>query len=353
MKILVIQQKMIGDVLTSSILFEALRQEYPLAELHYLIQPHTSAVVENNPNIDQLVLFHPQQSNTPLGLWQFSRKLRKENYDLVIDVYAKISTAILSMRSGASQRISYHKWYTSAAYTHTIARKPEPQTTAGLAIEHRMRLLQPLEFSHPEVLKPSIYLKAKEISAARERLENMGLDLQQPVVMANILGSSPVKTYPAKFMAQVLDFMVHEFNPQILLNYMPSQKKEVEQVYDRCTEETKKQVFFDLCGANLREFLAITSHCDALVGNEGGAINMAKALEIPTFAIFSPQIDKKTWSIFEDGKRNVSAHLSDFNTDILQGKSTGEITKNSQVFYQAFKPQYIFPKLKEFLQTNI
>jgi len=37
MKILVIQIKMIGDVLTSSILFEALRKEFPTAELHYMI----------------------------------------------------------------------------------------------------------------------------------------------------------------------------------------------------------------------------------------------------------------------------------------------------------------------------
>ena len=57
MKILVIQQKMIGDVLTSSILFEVLRAEYPNAELHYLIYPHTLPVVENNPFIDKIIIF--------------------------------------------------------------------------------------------------------------------------------------------------------------------------------------------------------------------------------------------------------------------------------------------------------
>lgn len=353
MKILVIQQKMIGDVLTSSIIFQALRKLYPQADLHYLIYPHTAAVVKNNPNIDKLVFFDPQKNNTPLGFWRFSAELRREAYSLVIDVYAKISTAILSKQSGAKQRISYHKWYTSGAYTQTVRRKLEPQTAAGLAIEHRLALLKPLDSNHPEVLRPTIYLKCEEISAAREQLETMEIDLDQPLIMANILGSSPVKTYPFKYMAKVLDFMVKEFNPQILLNYMPSQKMEVQQVYKHCTEETKKRVTFNLCGSNLREFIAITHHCDALVGNEGGAINMAKALEIPTFAIFSPQVNKKTWSIFEDGKTNVSVHLTDFDPGILQGKSTSEITKNSQVFYQEFKPQYIFPKLKEFLQINI
>ncbi len=50
MKILVIQQKMIGDVLTSSILFEALRLKYPNAQLDYLINEHTFPVVQNMTN---------------------------------------------------------------------------------------------------------------------------------------------------------------------------------------------------------------------------------------------------------------------------------------------------------------
>lgn len=353
MKILVIQQKMIGDVLTSSIIFPALRKLYPKAELHYLIYPHTWAVVQNNPNIDKLVFFDPKKNNTALGLWRFSGQLRNEGYDLIIDVYAKISTAILSKLSRAKQRISYHKWYTSWAYTHTLDRKAEPGSSAALAIEHRLALLKPLDSNYQEVLKPSIHLKAEEISAARAQLKKMGIDTSRPLVMANILGSSPAKTYPLAYMAKVLDLIAQEFNPQILLNYMPAQKKQMEQVYKLCLENTKKHLRVDLCGANLREFLAITYHCDALVGNEGGAINMAKALGIPTFAIFSPQIDKKTWSIFEDDHTKVSVHLTDFKPEILKGKSTGEITKNSQVFYREFKPQYIFPKLKEFLQANI
>ena len=44
MKILVIQQKMIGDVLTTSLLFELLREKNPEAELHYLINSTTGYV---------------------------------------------------------------------------------------------------------------------------------------------------------------------------------------------------------------------------------------------------------------------------------------------------------------------
>ena len=51
---------MIGDVLTSSILFEVLRKEFPNSELHFLINSHTIPVVTNNPFIDKIIAFTPE-----------------------------------------------------------------------------------------------------------------------------------------------------------------------------------------------------------------------------------------------------------------------------------------------------
>jgi heptosyltransferase-2 len=51
-KILVIQQKMIGDVLVSSLICENLKRSYPNSEVHYLINRFTIPVIENNPYVD-------------------------------------------------------------------------------------------------------------------------------------------------------------------------------------------------------------------------------------------------------------------------------------------------------------
>ncbi len=67
MKILVIQQKMIGDVLASSILCNNLKAIYPEAQVDYLIYPFTKPVVENNPNIDNLILFKDEFRKSKKG----------------------------------------------------------------------------------------------------------------------------------------------------------------------------------------------------------------------------------------------------------------------------------------------
>ena len=88
MKILVIQKKMMGDVLVSSIVFELLKKYYPNAELHYLIEKKYYQVIKNHRYIDKVVYFE--------SFFSMLKKIRKERYDVVIDIYANVETAILS-----------------------------------------------------------------------------------------------------------------------------------------------------------------------------------------------------------------------------------------------------------------
>src|SRR5690606_16332543 len=101
MKILIIQQKMIGDVLTSSILFEALRLKYPNAQLYYLINEHTFPVVQNNPFIDHFIFFTPVIEKSKIKLFKLAKKIRQEKFDIVIDAYCKLSSNLISAFSGA------------------------------------------------------------------------------------------------------------------------------------------------------------------------------------------------------------------------------------------------------------
>ena len=339
---------MIGDVLTSSILFEALRKKYPEAELHYLIYKHTLPVVENNPYVDKFLLFDPEKDRKLKGFISFLKRIRYNEYDVVIDVYSKINTALFNAFSKAEKKISYHKWYTRRAYTETFKPKARLETNAGYAIENRMHLLNGLEKDFPAEIKPKIYLTDTEKEEAKNILEQAGINFSRPLIMCGILGSSPAKTYPLKYMASVLDFIVEKTDAQLLFNYIPKQATEAEEIFKLCKPETQKNIFFEVFGRSLREFMTITSHCDALIGNEGGAVNMAKALDIPTFSIFSPQIKKENWSIYEDGVHNISVHLNDFSS-VLQGLSKKEIAKNSVRFYELLEPKLIFASLEKFL----
>lgn len=351
MKVLIIQQKMIGDVLTTSILFEALKKQFPNSELHYVINQHTFPVVENNPFIDRILFITPEIENSKLEFWRFLQSVKKEKYDTVIDVYSKLSSNLITYFSGAKTKISQDKSYSVFFYTHTFKNKKNPSTNAGLAVENRLKLLTPISENLSKfIFKPKIYLQEEEIEKARQYLVNSQIALDKPLFMMSVLGSSDTKTYPLDYMAKLIDDIVSKTKGQILFNYIPKQLAEAEVIFKNCKTETQKHIYFDVFGKSLREFLSITKHCTAVIGNEGGAVNMAKALNIPTFTIFSPWIRKDAWNMFEDGKENISIHLNDINPELYQGKTYKEMKKQVYTLYKIFEPQLILPKLGRFLE---
>ena len=158
---------MIGDVLTSSILFEVLRKEFPKSELHYLVNSNTIPVVTNNPFIDKIIAFTPEIEKSMVLFQNLRKQIFKTKYFMVIDVYSKFSSAWISVSSRAKYRLSYFKWYTSILYTHTYKKKRKSETDLGLAIDNRLLLLQsilPIDNLKP---KPKVFLTKKEINDAQ------------------------------------------------------------------------------------------------------------------------------------------------------------------------------------------
>jgi heptosyltransferase-2 len=347
MKIAVLQPKMIGDVLITSVVFEALRAKFPSAELHYIINKNTMPVVANNPNIDKFIVLEPKDEKKLSGLIKQIKLIRNERYTIIIDSYAKLKTGLLCRFSGAKTTISFHKTYTDFLYTKTIIRTKHSKTIATKAIEHRLQLLEPLDIPF-HIIKPKIYLSDIELANAKMTLAQNGILTEHPIVMISALGSSESKTYPFDYMAKVLDEVGKIKNIQILFNYIPNQELQAKALYALCNAETQQKIVIDFYAQSLRDFMAITSYCKALIGNEGGATNMAKALGVPTFTLFSPFILKNDWNIFEDGISNVSVHISDFDTTTIPKKAN-----DYSGFYKKFKPEMFKNLLTSFLKNNI
>ncbi len=353
MKILVIQQKMIGDVLVSSIICNNLKKAYPNSQVDYLVYESTVPVIANNPNIDNIIPYTKKYRNNNRALLQLAMEIRKERYDIVIDAYSKIESWIVVSLSGAKKKISYKKDWRTFLYTDNVKFAEFPKTNLGLAIERRLSLLEPLNLDIEVDPFPHIYLTEDEKENATKTFRSHNVDESKKTIMISLLGSESVKTYPLEYMAKLIDAIGNAFNVNILLNYFPKQIDEAKLVYDACSEITKSKIYFNLLATDLRSFIAIMDKCDLIFGNDGGAINIAKALNKPSFIIFSPWIEKKIWSTFEDGIHHVSVHLSDFKPEIFKELTDKELKAKTPEFYPLFKPSYFQKKLINFVRKNL
>lgn len=352
MKFLVIQQKMIGDVLTSTVICENLKHLNPDCIVHFIANENTLAVLENNPFIDEIIVFKNEYKTNKTAFYRFLRSIGKTDYHAVIDAYGKLESNLISIFANAKYKISHQKWYSNWIYTDTTQENLIPEGTLPLAIENRLQLITPLlEKSNTYRTFPKIYLTASEIDKAAKKVAPFKSSSDEALIMISILGSGPLKTYPPEYMAQVLNTLCDHSTGKILFNYIPAQEKEARDIYEKCNERTQKRIVFDLYSSSLRDFIALISQCTAMIGNEGGAVNMAKALNVPSFSLYSPFILKGAWQGTTE-KLHKGIHLEDYRPDLFENMDKKSIKKNIDCLYGAFEPHLFKRQLLQFLEEH-
>lgn len=322
-----------GDVLVTSTILPLLKEKYPDAEISFLLEEKYAQILIGNPYIHQVIFFKDSLKGT------FS-EIRSEKFDLVIDLYSKLETALITYFSGAKKRIGFFKKYTQFFYNYPVKRDKQVKSkNTTLGIEHRLLLLEPLGIPFQETF-PKVYLTDEEIRNAHEILAKYGLSESDPLIMISTFGSSEEKTYPLAYMAELLNYIA-SYKPasKILCNYLPSQKHLFEELLTLISAETKKLVVQDFDTKDLRQFAAVTRLCKCLIGNEGGATNVSKALGIPTFTIFSPHIQLSDWAWSSRPDVDRFLHVADF----VEGAKG----------YPDFKPLFLKDKLEKFLEKTL
>ncbi|WP_281228506.1 glycosyltransferase family 9 protein [Flavobacterium aquiphilum] len=354
MRILVIQQKRIGDVLTSTIICNNLKKQYPDATIDYMCYTNSLDVLIGNPYIDNIVPLPHKIRKNYFSLFKFIFEIRAKKYDIVIDVYNKLETNLITMFTGAKIKIGYYKWYTTIFYTHNLKRfDNNAQPKYGFAIDNRLLLLEPLNLDKSKLDPyPKLFVSPKENEETIALFEKHKIDRSKKTIMISLLGSEKNKTYPLQYMTKVVEYVANHKDVTILFNYFDSQIEDAKTIYNACSKETQEKIRFDLFGKDLRSFVAIMNQCDLIIGNDGGAINMAKALNKPAFTIFSPFVEKNIWATFEDGLKNISVHLKDFRPDLFTDIHHDEIKKNHTSLYQQLTPELFKDKIDFFITSN-
>lgn len=349
-KILVIQNKRIGDVLIASVLANNLKTKFPDSHISYFVYNYTAGVLEQNPNIDCVILAKDKELKKIGVLWKTIREIRKEKYDIILDPYAKFQSRLMCLLSGAPQRIGFkraHKKLKLPYYTQAIEFLPKATQACGKALEDRMHMLtSAFDIQNPNP-KYQIFLTEEEQQYSK--ISN----LKKPVIMLGVLGSSPNKSLPYKYTARIIDYIASTYEATLLFNYAPHQKEAAQKIYNLCKHQ--EQINLDVYENSIRGFITLMNRCDLLVSNEGGSVHIAKALDRPTFTIYSPYIDKSHWNSFEDGITHDSVHLLEEKPNLFDSFTLEErraIEKTPDKLYRELTPDLILKKLKPFLEQH-
>ena len=105
-KILIIRFSSIGDIVLTSPVVRCIKKQLK-TEVHYITKKQFAGIAGNNPNIDKVYTIEKNVS-------EVSAKLKKENYDFVVDLHHNLRSAqvksALKKPSASFSKLNIKKW---------------------------------------------------------------------------------------------------------------------------------------------------------------------------------------------------------------------------------------------------
>jgi lipopolysaccharide heptosyltransferase I len=277
-RILIIKPSALGDVVHSLPVLNLLRRRWPAAHIAWVVSGSFASLLEGHPQLDEVIRFERRRfargwhdPQAAAGLFRFARKLRRDRFDLVIDLQGLLRSGWMTMRTRAPTRVGFAgtRELAHLFYTHRVA----IDTPEQHAIDRYLRLCQFIGCGREPV---EFHFHVTEGDRARAR-QLLGDDSPYAVLLP---GSNwPTKRWPIERFAA----LVRPLRERFALDTVVAGGSEVVELARHIPGAT------NLAGqTNLRELVALLEGADLVIANDSGPMHMAAALDRPLVALFGP-----------------------------------------------------------------
>jgi lipopolysaccharide heptosyltransferase II len=272
-KILCIKPRGIGDIILSTIILENLKSFFPKSEIHYLTEYFAKRAVENNPLISKILTFNKNDF-----ILSIIRKVRKEKYDLIIDLWSNPKTAQITFFSGVKNRAGYDKKGRRYAYNFL----GKPGTMGKHAAEDNLAILDAIGV--PIISKNIFYeTSSEEKNFAQKFLEDKIIRNENLLIGIIPSGGWKSKRCDANKWTEICSDLHKSLMTKIIILWGPGDEDDKKFIYDHL-----KPTPLIAPETTFGQLTALIEKCDLIIANDSGPMHAAAALGIPTIGIFGP-----------------------------------------------------------------
>lgn len=269
MKILLIRLSSLGDIVLTSGVVSSLKKRFPNSSLFFLAKKEYSKIIELFSDVDRILSFDKKE-----GLFPLIKRIRKEKFDILIDLSANPRSKVISILSGAKKRLSYKKPFLKRfllLFNINLFKEPihiskrYSDSLSDIGIRYEMPHL-----SLSKVNKEKL-------------LEKFGI--HQGLFCAIACGSQHKnKEWSIEGYAQLIEKLSKEFNCSIILLGNENDKALAGRIKAMCRVAIK-----DLVGkTDLAELACLIERSFLFISPDTGAMHIADSLGVPVVALFGP-----------------------------------------------------------------
>lgn len=265
MKILLLRFSSIGDIVLTTPVIRCLKQQLPSSEIHYLTKENFRGILETNPYIDKLITFSKSTD-------EVISELKKEKYDLVIDLHKNIRTARLKaalFRKNISfNKINLEKWL-------AVRTKRKSFLPSVHIVDRYLDSLKKLGIKNDG--------KGLDFFIRREDEITLPLEIKNGYVSFAIGAQFATKRMPREKMKAILSRLNF---PVVLLG-----GNEDQTIARELISELRGKIILSFCGdLNLRQSAYMVSQSNVLLTHDTGLMHIGAALKKPIVSVWGNTI---------------------------------------------------------------
>lgn len=153
-RILIIQTASLGDVILATPLIEKLHRFYPKARIDFLLKYGYEDLLRDHPYL-KFVMVWDKTEKKYHHLKELVYIVRENKYDLVVNTQRFASTGLITVFSGAKQKVGFSKNPLSLFFTKRIKHKIGKKKKGTHEIERNLKLIEYL--TDNSIDKPVLY----------------------------------------------------------------------------------------------------------------------------------------------------------------------------------------------------
>lgn len=277
-RILVTRTDRIGDVVLVTPVLSALRKKFPNSYVSMLVKPYTREIVENNPDINEIIVddFEPGL----IGILKLAKLLKKKKFDVTAVMFPSWRIAFATFFARIPVRIAsgyriYSFLFNKRVYVHRS--KVEKHE-----VEYNFDIVSYLGVKS-DIEKCRIFLDKSDILFADEFFKANGLSGSIVVGIHPGSGGSALN-WPVDNYAKLADSIVKEKDIKILITGGIADKEIVEKtakIMYKKSVKLEKEI-------TIKQLAALISKCSLFISGSTGPMHIAAAVSTPTLSFFCP-----------------------------------------------------------------
>jgi ADP-heptose:LPS heptosyltransferase len=296
-KILLVRLRLIGDVVFTTPVIRALRRHHDDAHIAYLVEPSAAPIVRGNPHLDDVIVA-PRRGGAGrlLDDLALAQRLRRERFDLAIDLHGGPRAAWLTRASGAPMRIGYDRPGRAWIYTHRVPRSPD--LFPRHSVLNQWDLLAPLGIRDCTPGRDPVEMIEDTAAAqrVRARLDAAGIRDGHRIVVVHVSAGNEFRRWPEEaFCSMIVALAERDAHRRIIVASGPSDAAAASRVAETARSRlTRPESLPPLLEWDLNELHALVSRAAVYIGGDSGPLHVASTTSTPIVALLGPTLPERS-----------------------------------------------------------